>query len=192
MNSLFNLNYPLQSLCWPRQNKRVKNALLIIAGALLLAIASQLTIPLKPVPLTLQSATVLFIALIYGARLGAATLAAYLIAGACGLPVFAEMHFGLSVLLFDTTSGYLCGFFFAALLSGYLAQRGWGKHFLSAFAAAVLGAAVIFAMGLGVLSHYIGWSKAYLFGLQPFLITEPVKLLAVAAIIPRFWKKQSE
>lgn len=192
MNSLFNLNYPLQSLCWPKQNKLVKNALLVITGVLVLAVASQLTIPFKPVPLTFQSATVLLIALIYGARLGAATIAAYLIAGACGLPVYAELYSGLPVLLFDPTSGFLFGFFFATLLTGYLAQHGWGKHFISAFAACLLGAVIIFGMGLLVLSHYTGWSKAYLLGLQPFLITEPIKLLAIAAIAPRFWKTQPE
>lgn len=193
MNISFSLNSPLHSLCWPKQNKLVKNVLLVITGVLVLAVASQLTIPFKPVPLTFQSATVLLIALIYGARLGAATIAAYLIAGACGLPVFAEMYSGLPVLLFDPSSGYLLGFFFAALLTGYLAQRGWGKHFISAFAASVLGAAVIFGMGLLFLSHYTGsWSKAILLGLQPFLITEPIKLLAASAIAPLFWKNQSE
>lgn len=190
MISLFNLNYPLQSLCWPKQNKLIKNTLLVLTGVLVLALASQLAIPLKPVPLTFQSATVLLIALLYGARLGSVTIAAYLIAGACGLPVFAEMYSGLSTLFFDPTSGYLLGFFFAALVSGYLMQRGWGKHFISAFAASICGVTVIFALGLLVLSHYVGWYQAYLLGLQPFLITEFIKLLAVAAVAPRFWKQR--
>ncbi len=190
MISLFNFNYPLQSLCWPRQNKLLKNVSLVLLGVVVLAIASQLSIPLKPVPLTFQSATVLLIASLYGARLGSATMAAYLIAGALGLPVYAEMSSGLAVL-FGPTSGYLFGFFFAALLSGYLMQRGWGKHFISAFIASLCGAVVIFTLGLLVLSQYTGWHQAFLFGLQPFLITELVKLVAVAAIAPQFWKQST-
>ncbi|MBS0351743.1 MAG: biotin transporter BioY [Proteobacteria bacterium] len=188
-NSLFNLNYPLQSLCWPKQNKLIKNVLLVLTGVFVLALASQLTIPLKPVPITFQSATVLLIALVYGARLGGATIASYLLAGACGLPVFAEMSSGLHVLLFNPTSGYLFGFFFATLLTGFLTQYGWGKNIISAFTAAVLGAVVIFALGILFLAHYIGWHQATLLGLQPFLITEPIKLVAVAVIAPRFWKQ---
>lgn len=189
MTTLFTLDYPLHGLCWPKQNKLVKNGLLVLAGVLVLAVASQLTIPLHPVPLTLQSATVLLIALVYGARLGAATIAAYLLAGAFGLPVFAGMNAGLPVLLLDPSSGFLWGFFFATPLTGYLAQRGWGKHFISAFAAAFLGAVIIFAMGLLVLSHYVGWKQTYTLGLQPFLISEPIKLFAAAALTPLFWKK---
>lgn len=192
MASLFNLNYPLQSLCWPKENKLIKNALLILVGVVVLAIASQLAIPFKPIPLTFQSATVLLIALTYGARLGAATIAAYLIAGACGLPVFAEMTSGLSILFFDPSSGYFLGFIFAALLSGYLAERGWGKHFISALAAALLGAAIIFYLGVTVLSHYTGWNQAFALGLKPFLISEPIKLAVIAAIAPRFWQARQK
>lgn len=192
MTSLFSLTSPVQSICWPTKSKLVKNVLLVLTGALVLAIASQLTIPLKPVPLTFQSATVLFIALIYGARLGAATIATYLAAGACGLPVFAEMYSGLDVLFFSPTSGYLWGFFFAALGVGYLAERGWGKHFISSFAAALLGAAILFSMGLLVLAHYTGWDMAYAFGLKPFLLSESIKLLAVAIVVPRFWKSHQK
>ncbi len=189
MTLLFNLNYPLESLFWSKKNNLIKNALLVLIGVFVLAIASQLAIPLQPVPLTFQSATVLLIALMYGARLGSATIATYLIAGACGVPVFAEMSSGLNILLLGPTSGYLLGFFFAALLSGYLMQRGWGKHFISAFAASLCGAIVIFALGLLVLSHYTGWQVAFQVGLQPFLLTELFKLLIVAAIAPYFWKQ---
>lgn len=190
MTSLFSLNYPLQSLCWPKANKLIKNVLLVIAGAVVLGLASQLSIPLHPVPLTFQSATVLLIALIYGARLGAATILTYLAAGACGLPVFANMNSGLAILFLDPSSGYFLGFFFAVLLTGHLIERGWGKHFITAFAAATAGCAMIFYLGVTVLSHYVGWSQAFALGFKPFLTTELIKLVIIAAIAPHFWKAQ--
>ena len=188
MTSLFSLNYPLQSLCWPKANKLVKNVLLMAAGVIILAFASQLSIPLKPVPLTFQSAAVLMIALVYGARLGSATILAYLAVGAVGIPVFADMTSGLGILFLDPSSGYFLGFVFATLLTGYLTEHGWGKHFISAFAAALAGCAVIFYLGVTVLSHYVGWSQAFDLGAKPFLTTELIKLVIIAAIAPRFWK----
>ncbi len=192
MSAIFNLNYPLTSICWPRQNKLVKNLVLVLTGVLVLAIASQLSIPWHPVPLTFQSAAVILIGMIYGARLGGITIATYLLAGTCGLPVFAEMHSGIATLLFDPSSGYLLAFLPAAVLSGYLAQRGWGKQVTSAFATCLLGAVVIFSIGLAVLSHYIGLNQAYTFGLKPFLLTELIKLAVVAMIAPRFWRTQAD
>ncbi len=192
MSAIFNLNYPLISICWPRQNKLVKNLALVLTGVLVLAIASQLSIPLHPVPLTFQSATVILIGMIYGARLGGITIATYLLAGTCGLPVFAEMYSGIATLLFDPTSGYLWAFLPAAVLSGYLAQRGWGKQVISAFAACLLGAVVIFSIGIAVLSHYTGLNQAYTIGLKPFLLTELIKLAVVAMIAPRFWRTQAD
>ncbi len=191
MTQVFSLNYSLESIVWPRQNKLVKNVLLILAGVLVMAIAAQISIPLHPVPLTLQSAMVLFIALLYGARLGVATLATYLFAGACGLPVFAGMSSGISTLFLGPSSGYFLGFLFAPILSGYLAQRGWGKNFYSSLAAALVGAVIIFYFGLTVLSYYVGWKQAFNFGLKPFLITEPLKLIAVALAVPNFWRPKA-
>ncbi len=63
----------------------------ILAGSALIAICSHITLPLwfTPVPLTLQPFAVLLVGLLLEPRLAAATLVAYLLEGAAGLPVFA-------------------------------------------------------------------------------------------------------
>ncbi|MDF2867404.1 MAG: bioY [Gammaproteobacteria bacterium] len=177
----------LQSICWPNHSSLVKELLLIFAGALVLSITAQLCIPLHPVPITFQSATVILFGLIYGAKRAAGVIALYLWMGACGLPVFTEMHSGIAVFL-GPTGGYLLGFLPASILTGYLAQKGWANTLLTSFLAACLGATVIFCSGLANLAIFAGWHQALLVGLKPFLLTELIKLFVVAIFIPKFWK----
>lgn len=188
MSSTFSLNHPLRSIFWPREKNALKDSLLVLAGIIILALSAQISIPLQPVPLTFQSATVLLIGLVYGARLGAEVVSAYLIAGACGLPVFAEIpssfHF-----FFGPTGGYLLGFLPAVIVTGWLSERGWASRRFTSFLAALIGAAVIFFFGVGVLSRFVGWDKAILLGLKPFVLTEAAKLILVALFVPKFWKK---
>ena len=187
MSQLFALNQPLRSIFWPAHNKIVKEIGLVLFGIALLALSAQIVIPLQPVPLTFQSAMVVLIGMLYGARLSAFAVLGYFIAGSVGLPVFAHLTSGMGTF-FGATSGYLIGFLPAAFLSGFLAQRGWAKNVVSAFAAACLGASVIFLFGWMMLSHLIGMQQAFLLGVAPFAVTEPLKLLAVALIAPRCWK----
>lgn len=190
MMNRFTLQTPLQSFFSAKEMSFGKQSLLILAGVLLLALASQLSIPLKPVPLTLQSATVILIGMAYGAKRGALVVLTYLIAGCCGAPVFANFSFGIASL-FGTTGGYLLGFVPAAFLSGYLAENGFGKHFVSSLLAACLGAMVIFFFGVCGLSLFVGWHNAIIFGFMPFIMTETIKLIALSAIIPSLWSKKS-
>ncbi|HEV8509928.1 MAG TPA: biotin transporter BioY, partial [Gemmatimonadales bacterium] len=64
-------------------------AFAVVLGALLVAAAAQLSIPLPgtPVPMTLQPMAVLLVGGLLGARLGALSMILYLAVGAAGLPV---------------------------------------------------------------------------------------------------------
>lgn len=189
MNYLLSLNSPVRSIFWPKENIWIKQSLLILAGVIVLAFVSQLSIPLMPVPLTFQSTTVVLIGMAYGARYSVYVVAAYLIAGICGIPVFANFDAG-SAKFFGPTLGYLLGFIPGAYLSGYLAQKGWASNVLGSFMTACLGTLVIFLCGVTTLAQMIGWHQAIAFGLMPFLISEPIKLLALSFITPRLWKKK--
>ena len=189
MNYLFSLNTPLHSIFWAKENTWLKQLWLILTGVCVLAFASQLSVPLKPVPLTFQSATVILIGMAYGARRGAYVVAAYLLAGACGMPLFEGFSGGI-VQFFGPTGGYLIGFLPAAFLSGYLAEKGFARNMISSFLAACLGVSLIFLSGVTALSLFVGWHQALLLGVAPFVVSEVIKLIAVSAIIPRLWKKE--
>lgn len=189
MSHTFSLNQPLRSIFIPSQQNVIKNIMLMIIGTVLLAASAQLSIPFQPVPLTFQSVTVILIGLAYGSRLGMATVMSYLVAGACGLPVFAEFYAGLPVFM-GPTGGYLIGFLPAVGLCGYLAENGWGKGLVSSFIAGALAAVVIFAFGATRLAQLMGWHMAWLVGIKPFLLTEALKLVLLAAMTKHFWKSK--
>lgn len=179
----------IQSIILPNQSKLIRDTLLVLIGIILLSLSAQLVIPLKPVPLTFQSAMVVMLGMVYGSRLGAFSVLGYLLLGALGLPLFAGLAGGFDVFT-GTTAGYLFGFFPAAMLGGFLAEKGFAKNIVTAFISAVMSASVIFFFGLVVLSKFIGLHSAIAFGLMPFVVTEPLKLLAIALVIPRCWKNR--
>jgi biotin transport system substrate-specific component len=158
----------------------------MLLGSLFLAICAQIQVPLQPVPITMQTFGVLLLGMAFGWRLGAATVALYLLEGAVGLPVFAGLTGGLPVL-FGNTGGYLFGFVLAAGLVGWLAERGWDRNVLTTAVAMLLGNVVLYVPGLVVLAAFIGWPNAIVYGLKPFLLGDLLKLALAAAVMPVAW-----
>lgn len=170
----------------------LQNAALILGGAALVAVCAQISIPMVPVPLTLQTLAVLLVGAALGSRKGAAALLTYLAAGAAGLPVFAG---GMGSLLsvkggLTPTLGYLIGFVLAAALVGYLCERFAADRTPLGTALAMLaGNAVIYAVGvpvLGVIVHLQGQTLLAA-GLTPFLLGDLIKLGLAAAVLPLAW-----
>jgi biotin transport system substrate-specific component len=155
------------------------NAALVVGGSLALWASAKLQVPFYPVPMTFQSLVVLAIGMAFGWRLGAATVALYLVEGAVGLPVFAgtpERGIGLAYMI-GPTGGYLLGYLLAATLVGWLSDRGWGRSVWSAGAAMLLGTAAIYLPGLLWLGSVVGWDKPVLaLGLLPFLLGDALKI----------------
>lgn len=170
---------------WPASGSAlVRNAVLAVAGSLLVAAAAQINVPMIPVPMTLQTLAVLAIGAAYGARLGAATLALYALEGVAGLPVFAEFKSGFMLVSF----GYVLGFILAAGLVGWLAERGWDRSAPRMFGAMLLGAAVLYVPGLIWLSVWVGsFSLAVQYGLTPFIAGDVVKASIAALGFPAVW-----
>jgi biotin transport system substrate-specific component len=164
-----------------------KQAALVVAGSLLLAASAHVKVPFWPVPMTMQTFVVLMIGACTGRNLALATVAAYLIEGAIGLPFFAAGG-GLAILA-GPTAGYLFGFLLAAGLVGHLANRGMGRSVASAVPIFVAGDLVIFLCGVGWLSSLIGFEAAIVNGLVPFLLAEVVKIALACTLLPWAWKR---
>lgn len=171
------------------EGSRFQDVLIVLLASALLGIISQVAIHLWwPVPITLQSAMVVFLGLTLGSKRAAAVVAAYLLEGALGAPVFAGGMSGF-VYLIGPTGGYLFGFLPGAFLAGFLMEKGMARSFIMTFITAILSACVIFLIGVFHLGLMIGWEKAYEIGIAPFLLIEPIKLL-IASIAATFcWKK---
>src|SRR3712207_3531477 len=89
------------------------------------AVAAQIAgpLPFSPVPFTLQVLAVMLSGLLLGPRYGALAQAIYVLVGAVGVPVFAQFHGGLGVVL-GPTGGYLLSYPLAAAIAGLAAQIG--------------------------------------------------------------------
>lgn len=153
-----------------------------VLGVCVIAASAHIAIPFWPVPMTMQSGTILLLSAIYGSGLAEATLASYLFAGAIGLPVFASGA-GLAYLA-GPTAGYLLGFFLAAALMGFAASRGLMRRWTGTILAFLGGIAVIYGFGIAWLALQVGWDKALAGGLVPFLPAEATKM-AMAILLYR-------
>lgn len=147
----------------------------------------EIRLPWTPVPITLQPFAVFLIGAALGARRAALAMLAYLVEGAAGLPFFAGGAGGVAHLL-GPSGGYLLGFVPAALVIGFLAERGWDRTPLRALASMVLGSAILFACGLMQLAAFVPRDQLLHAGLFPFLVGDVVKMLAAAGLLPALWK----
>jgi biotin transport system substrate-specific component len=167
------------------------DALLILGGAMFLALCAQVSfqLPFTPVPLTLQTFGVLLVGASYGAARGGLTAAVYILFGIVGLPVFADRAHGLDVVL-GATGGYLLGFILAAVVVGWLAQRQWDRRFSSAVTAMLTGTVIIYVCGLVWLKQDQGLDLATTleYGLYPFVPGDLLKLYLAGALLPGAWR----
>lgn len=163
----------------------------------LTAAAAQVSVPLPftPVPLTLQPMVVLLGGAALGSRLGMTAQVLYLLAGLAGLPVFAaSLTLPQGALrLIGPTGGYLMSYPFAAFLTGFLAERGFDRRYLTSVLAMAAGLAIVFACGITWLAWFAqpvpaGLSAALATGLYPFFPADLVKICAAAAITPAVWR----
>ena len=150
--------------------------------AALIAIGSYLSVPIGPVPIVLQNLFVLLAGLLLGSRWGAAAVGIFLLAGACGLPVFAGGAGGIGRFA-GPTGGYLVGFLAAVFLVGLLTERTKPRLLLDV-AAMIAGSLVIYAFGVPWLKVVTGMSvsKALMVGMVPFLVGDALKIVAAALI----------
>ncbi len=136
-----------------------RSAGIAVAGSVFVAACAHISLPLffTPVPLTLQDFAVLVLGLLLPPGLAAATLGAYLVEGALGLPVFApapHLSTGLAHLL-GPTGGYLLAYVVAAGLISVLFRR-IGRGFAAAFVSAAFGDLLILSCGalwFSILTH---------------------------------------
>lgn len=155
---------------------------LVVLGAAVMAASAQASVPMVPVPMTLQSYALVTLAALAGWRLAGQIVGAYLIVGLLGAPVFSGAKSGLAVLT-GPTGGYLVGFLLAALVVGWLAERAGRRTILYWIGIMALGHVVLLTCGVGWLGSKIGMAVALQKGLIPFLPGSVVKVLLATATV---------
>jgi biotin transport system substrate-specific component len=165
----------------------------------LTAAAAQISIqlPFTPIPLTLQPMVVLVGSAALGARLGASSQILYLLLGIAGMPVFAASPIlpqGVGRLL-GPSGGYLLAYPLAAFVTGWMAERGFDRRYLTSVAAMLAGLLTIYAGGVAWLTFFgpeaqglAGLSTALTAGLYPFVVADMLKIGAASLLLPGAWR----
>jgi biotin transport system substrate-specific component len=154
----------------------------VALGTLVLTASSWISIPLAPIPITMQTYAVIVIAALFGARLGVITVLAWLAEAAIGLPVLAQ---GASTLaLLGPSAGYLFSFPVIAAFVGWLSDRKLDRGIVPSFVAMLAANAINLALGVLWLETFIGWHAAVLGGFLPFWIGGVAKaILATVTVL---------
>lgn len=177
-----------------KRNTAVTDAALVLAGAAVVGLLAQVSVPLWPVPITGQTLGVLLVGAALGARRGAASLLSYMLLGLVGMPWFAQFTGGLAAVA-KPSFGYIIGFIPAAYLIGYLSERRWDRSWWKAVAGFGLASLIPFVFGvpylwavLALAGKNIGFAGAMAAGFTPFIIGGIVKWLLGAMLLPGAWK----
>ena len=175
----------------------LRKALMILAGSVFIAVAAQITVPMWPVPVTLQTLAILLVGFSFGSRMALATMLAYLAQGAAGLPVFAN---GLNFVAFaGPTAGFLLGFVAMAWAAGLAAERGIARGVVSTALVALALSALIYipgllwpmalAAGFGLEAGWVAQDAAYYWTwfVAPFLVGDALKAVVAALVVTGAW-----
>lgn len=154
----------------------------------LLAISAWVTVPLGPVPFTLQTMVLVFVVVLFPPREALVSVFGYLALGAIGVPVFSSMKGGLASIV-GPTGGFLVGFGIGAILA-VLLLKAWREP--EAKSARMLRAALA-AVVLLLTSYVCGWlqlmaltgmgpAAAFAAGIAPFIVLDAIKLSVGVAL----------
>lgn len=174
---------------------RLQDAGLVLAGAGIVALLAQVTIPLPLVPITGQTLGVILVGAALGSRRGATALLTYLLVGLAGAPVFAEFMGGPASVL-SPSFGFILGFVPAAFVAGWFAERAWDRKPLLAMAGFVAASVVPFLLGVpylamilnAVMGAELGLGGILAAGVWPFVAGGLVKAGIAAVLIPAAWR----
>ena len=163
----------------------------IFSFSVLTAVSAQFTVPVKPVPFTLQTMAVLLSGAFLGSRKGALSQVIYLALGILGLPVFAQTPGGAIGFerLIGPTGGYLLAFPIAAFITGFLIEM--NKSYVIVVSSMFIGSLIIIVMGALFLNTFFirDFSEAVKAGAAIFSVWTVIKVFAAATIYFGITKK---
>lgn len=156
---------------------------LMAMSAAIIAVLSQLSISLGPIPLTLQTFAVGLLATLLQAKEAGISVLLYLLLGAIGLPVFSGGTSGFQALL-GPAAGFLWGFVIYALVTGVLTKP--SKPIWHIFLANLLGDTFVFLLGALFYSLHLKVSldDSFKTVVVPFILADTIKITLISLISP--------
>ena len=165
---------------------RSRSIAFIALSIAVIIVSAWITVPIGPIPFTLQMFAVTFAILVLTPRQAIGAIVGYLALGAIGVPVFSGMRGGFGVLLGPTGGflwGYVIGVALAAGLLALLRRRGI-DNFATSMAAGIVFTAVAYVCGWAqyMVLAQIGPLEAALVTVAPFIVFDLIKIAAAAAV----------
>lgn len=184
-----------------KRRSMIYDIVVIAISAALITVCSWISIPLGPVPFTLQTLAILAVLLTIGGRRGTIAIVVYLALGAIGVPVFAGFKGGPAALL-GPTGGFLVGFIAAALIFWLLEKLVFArlmsthaKRLVFGLVNSVIFELVLYVVGvIWFMTVYaaktgpIGLGAVMSMCVIPFIIPDIVKMIAAAVIGSRAYR----
>lgn len=154
----------------------------------LTAIGAFISLPLGPVPITLQTMFVLLSGILLGAKLAALSQIVYIVLGLIGVPIFSGFTGGPQSIL-KPSFGFIIGFVFAAYIVGKITNQN-SQFKLKIVIATIVGTITIYLFGIPymyyilnvVMSKGLSLDEVLKIGLWMFIPGDILKLV-VAAIV---------
>lgn len=178
-------------------NISIKNLLLSSFFALLIAASARVSIPMEPVPLTMQTAVIFAAALLLPIGYAIFSITLYLALGIIGLPVFSGGRSGIEVFQ-GPTAGFLIGFIVIAALISHLTRcdryktNGISNWQLSLKIIWPCAVATILLQLLGIMwgKIYMGspWPQMFEQWLYPFYFNMIFKIIIATLVVVPLWK----
>ena len=106
-------------------NNKARNIAYVSLCVAIMAVLSQIAIPVGAVPLTVQTFVVALVGYFLGVKMGVCAIIVYILLGVVGAPVFAGFQGGFQVLI-SYTGGFIFGYIPFAFLCGVGGKR-WQK-----------------------------------------------------------------
>ena len=179
---------------------RTRSIAFVGLAVAIMAVSAWVTVPLGPVPFTLQMFAITFAIVMLSPKECIAAIVLYLVLGAIGLPVFSGMSGGIAKLM-GPTGGFLWGYIFgvaAAVGLLYVLRMGAADKANASdqrgFVAFLKNAAAEIVAGLvfTAIAYFCGWLQlmlvmgispeaAFLAGVAPFVVVDVLKILAAVA-----------
>lgn len=150
-----------------------------------ICILGPLSIPIGVVPISFTNLAIFFALYILGKKKATLSFMIYMLIGLVGVPVFSGFSGGPTKLL-GPTGGYIIGFLFMALISGFFIDKFIDNWYLCVLGM-IIGATVCYIFGTVWLSYQadISISAALVVGVIPFIPADLAKILIAAFIGPQ-------
>ena len=152
----------------------------------IITVSAWITVPIGPVPFTLQMFAVTFAILVLAPKQAIGAIAGYLALGAIGVPVFSGMRGGIGVLMGPTGGflwGYLIGVSLAVAVLALFRRRGI-DNFAVGMLCGIVFTAVAYVCGWFQYMFVagVGPFESFLVCVAPFVIVDVIKIAAATAV----------